>query len=151
MRAAASTAILRIGRQIDHEAALDERVAGDVVAAALDAEQQAVRAANVTALITSVWVAAADDRGRSALDHRVPDRARVVVAGGIREQDVGAERGSDRGALEVDGRAVEGTKGLGPRGQGSRGDSAHGVLSGYGCSGRAWSAGGRCQGIPDRL
>ena len=66
-------------RHVEHQGAVSDGQAGDVVAAALDAEQEVVFARKPHALDhIGDAETASDDRGPS-VEHAVPDRSRVVV------------------------------------------------------------------------
>ena len=67
-------------RQVDDEAAVVDRVAGHVVAAALDREQQVLLAREVDGVDDVRGAGALHDQRRLAVDQPVPDRARVVIA-----------------------------------------------------------------------
>jgi hypothetical protein len=67
-------------REVDHQAAVVDCVAGDVVAAALDRDEQVLLAREVDGVDDIGRAAALHDQRRSTVDQPVPDRARVVVA-----------------------------------------------------------------------
>ena len=67
-------------RQVDDEAAVVDRVAGHVVAAALDRQQQALLAREVDRVDDVRGSSALHDQRRPAIDQPVPDRARIVIA-----------------------------------------------------------------------
>ena len=67
-------------REVDDEAAVVDRVAGHVVAAALHREQQTLLAREVDRVDDVRRPGALHDQRRSAIDQPVPDRARVVIA-----------------------------------------------------------------------
>ena len=74
--------------QVDHQAALRHRQAGDIVASSADADFQAMVAAEAhrRGHISSAR-AAGDDR-RALVNHRVPDSSRLVVAVLVRQQNL---------------------------------------------------------------
>ena len=78
-RGAGSTWTPRICERSIDQAAVVHRVAGDVVAAALDREQQVCSRAKLTASTTSAAPGALHDQRRPAVDQPVPDRPRIVV------------------------------------------------------------------------
>ena len=83
-------------RQVEQQAALGDRVAGDVVAAAANAEQHALLGGEADAGADVVLVAAARDQGRTAVDGAVPDLARVVVARVAGSEDAAADPARER-------------------------------------------------------
>ena len=74
-------------RQVDDEAAVVHRVAGDVVTAALDREEQVLLAGEVDGVDDVRGPGALHDQRRPAVDQPVPDRAGIVVALIARPQD----------------------------------------------------------------
>ena len=83
-------------RHVEHQRAVADREAGDVVAAALDREQEAVLARERDAGDDVGHAEAARDRRRPAVDHRVPDRARRLVARRARTLHRAAQAGRQR-------------------------------------------------------
>jgi hypothetical protein len=67
-------------REVDHQAAVVDCVAGNVVAAALDRDEQVLLAREVDGVDDIGCAAALHDQRRSTVDQTVPDRARLVVA-----------------------------------------------------------------------
>ncbi len=79
-------------REVDHQAAVADGEAGDVVAAAAHRDQELMVArAKRTAGTTSAVPSAAHDQARAPVDHRVPDPARLVVVGVLRAEHGAAE------------------------------------------------------------
>jgi len=67
-------------REIDHQAAVVDCVAGDVVAAALDRDEQVLLAREGDGVDDIGCAAALHDQRRSTVDQPVPERAGIVVA-----------------------------------------------------------------------
>ena len=88
-------------RQVDHEAVVAHGIAGDVVARAFDRDQQVVRGREANRLLHLRRRGAARDQARPAIDHRIPDGPRLVIAGRRRCQQAIAERGLQLGKLLV--------------------------------------------------
>ena len=65
-------------RHVEHQPAVADGQSGDVVAAALDRQRQAVLARGVDARDDVGDAETPDDQRRTPIDHRVPDRARLV-------------------------------------------------------------------------
>ena len=75
-------------RQVDHQPVVADRVAGDVVAAAAHGEQEVVVGRESDGVLNVGRAGAAGDQRRAPVDHGVPDRPRLVVAGvGRAEQE----------------------------------------------------------------
>ena len=91
-------------RQVDHQAAFGDGVAGDVVAAAAHAEQHPVRGGEADRRLHVALVQAARDQRRAAIDGGVPDLARVVVAGVAGGEHAAADLRGER--LDVGRRAA---------------------------------------------
>src|SRR5262245_30377756 len=68
-------------RQVDDDPAIVDGVAGDVVAASADREEQPSVAREVDGLDDIGHAGAADDQARSPVDQAVADRASLVVPG----------------------------------------------------------------------
>ena len=68
-------------RHVEHQAVLAHGKPGDVVAAALDRERQPVLARRANAGDDVGGTEAANDDGGAPVDHRVPQRTRIVIAG----------------------------------------------------------------------
>ena len=75
--------------EIDHQSAVANREAGDVVPAALHRERQALRPRKIHAGDDVADADAARDERGPPIDHAVPDRARFVIA-----RLAGSEKGS---------------------------------------------------------
>ncbi len=73
-------------REVDHEPAVVDGVAGDVVPAALDREHEALLAREVDRVHDVGGAAALHDQRGAPVDQGVPDRARLVVAGVARRE-----------------------------------------------------------------
>src|SRR4051812_4086131 len=67
-------------RQIDRQATVAERIAGDIVSSAAHREHEPVIAGEAHRLYDVVGAGAAHDDRRLAVDHRVPDGPGVFVA-----------------------------------------------------------------------
>ena len=89
-------------REVDHDAVVADRAAGDAVTAAADGEGEIVGAGEGDGGGDVMGVAALDDEGRVAVDHRVPDLALGVVAGIGGGDDVAAHVAAE----PVDGRGI---------------------------------------------
>ncbi len=76
-------------RHVQHQCAVRCRQPGDVVPAPFHAEQQIVLARELDGRDDVGGADAADDEPGPAIDHRVPERPRILVAGFFR-QDHGA-------------------------------------------------------------
>jgi len=83
-------------RQIEQQAAFGDAVAGDVMATAADGEQHPLLGGEADAGADVVFVAAARDQRRTAIDAAVPDLARVVVAGIARSENAAADPARER-------------------------------------------------------
>ncbi len=68
------------GRQVDHEAIVDQGASRDVVPAAADRHDEIVLAREIHGRRHVPGVPAAHDDRRMAVDHSVPDGARVIVS-----------------------------------------------------------------------
>ena len=79
-------------RQVDHQPAVGDRPAGDVVAAAADRDLQAAVAPEVHRVPHVGDVVAAGDQPGSLVDQPVVHRPRLVVAGVIRTDERAVER-----------------------------------------------------------
>ena len=66
-------------RQVDHDTAVADRAAGDVVAAASHRDEQSVVAGEPDGAHHICRPQAADDEAGFAVDHRVPDGSRLVI------------------------------------------------------------------------
>ena len=71
---------------VEEQRVVGHRQSGDVVAAPLDAEGHLLLASEVHRRNHVSHPEGADHRRRAAVDHRVPDRAGIVVAGGVGEK-----------------------------------------------------------------
>src|SRR5581483_7743051 len=78
-------------RQIDHETVVADGVAGDVVPAAAHCDEQLLLASELHGLADIASGFAASDQRRFAIDHPVPDLARLVVAWISGKKDVSSE------------------------------------------------------------
>ena len=97
-------------RQVDQKPAVADRVASDVVAAAARRHEQAVVARKAYGTDHIACGPATHDRTWSPIDHRIPNRPRLVVTGFIRQAEAAVEfrvqsgqdvvRKRDRSALE---------------------------------------------------
>ena len=67
-------------REVDHESAVTDRTPGDVVPPAAYRDEQMVRGGEADGSLHVGRAGASGDEGRPPVDHRVPDRAGVVVA-----------------------------------------------------------------------
>ena len=65
-------------RHVEHQPALAHGQSGDVVSAAFDRQRNAVLTRGVDARDDVGHAEAPDDQRRTPIDHRVPDRARLV-------------------------------------------------------------------------
>jgi hypothetical protein len=74
-------------RHIEHQAAIAHGKSRNIVTAALDGQAKAVLAREVHARHHVGHAEAACDERRPTVDHGVPDRTRLVVAGLAGEQD----------------------------------------------------------------
>ena len=74
-------------RQVDDEAAVVDRVAGDVVTARLDREEQVLLAGEVNRVDDIRRSSALHDQRRPTVDESIPDRASVVIGFILRAQD----------------------------------------------------------------
>ncbi|MDT4830473.1 hypothetical protein FQZ97_639380 [compost metagenome] len=83
-------------RHVDHEAALADRKPCDVVAAAAHGTQKPVLAREPDGLHDIDRAGAARHQARAAIDHRVPDLARLLVGRVLRGQHLAFERGLER-------------------------------------------------------
>jgi hypothetical protein len=111
------------GREIEHEPTLADSVAGDVVAAALDAVSSLCSAAKATAFSTSALLRQRTIDAGVAVDHRVPDDARLVVAGiAGRQQHFPVEAAAQGIERTVADGALAGVEGL-------QGQAGHGFSS----------------------
>jgi hypothetical protein len=96
-------------REVDHEGTVADGLAGDVVAAAFDGDEQAVLAGELHAMHDVGGVDAAGDERRAAVDHAVPDLAGVAVvavAGGQQAAPQGLAQRRGRLRLHLGLRAV---------------------------------------------
>lgn len=66
-------------RQVDHETAIADGTAGNVMATTAHCKEQSVIARNVYSTHDIGDTGATDDDGRSEVDHRVPDVACLLV------------------------------------------------------------------------
>ena len=78
-------------RQVDHQALLAHRLAGEAVAAAAHRQQQLVRRRELHRLHDVGGAAAARDQRRMAIEGAVPDAPRGVVAGAVAQQQLAAQ------------------------------------------------------------
>jgi hypothetical protein len=67
-------------REVDHQAAVGDGTAGDVVAAAADADLEILRAREANRVCDIRRVLAANDHCRSPIDQTVMNAPRIVVA-----------------------------------------------------------------------
>src|SRR6478752_3290297 len=67
-------------RKVDQQAAFTDGIAGDVVAAAANRQQEAMLAREPNRSNDVRGTPAADNRARAAVDHCIPDCARLIVA-----------------------------------------------------------------------
>ena len=67
-------------REVDHQRAVDDRTAGDVVTAAADADLETLRAREANRVCDIRRVLAANDHCRSPIDQTVMNAPRIVVA-----------------------------------------------------------------------
>ena len=74
--------------EIDHDPVVADRVAGDIVAAAPNRDRVIVTAGKRQGVGDVAAASALRDQRGFAIDHGVPDRAGLVVAGAAREQHV---------------------------------------------------------------
>ena len=97
-------------REVDHQAALGDGVAGDVMAAAANAEQHPMAGGEAHRRLHVGLARAAGDRRRAAIDGGVPDLARRLVVGVARAQHATADlrrKGVDVGAAKLADVSVE--------------------------------------------
>src|SRR5262249_22783629 len=97
-------------RQVDQEPAIADRVAGDVVTAAAHRHNQGVVARKAHGTNQIACDPTTHNRSWSPIDHRIPNRPRIVVTGFIRQTKAAVElrvqsrqdvvRKRDRSALE---------------------------------------------------
>jgi hypothetical protein len=95
------------GREVQHQAVIAERGAGDVVAATADRQRQAAVPDEADAGGDLVGILGPDDQRRPALDHPVPDPVRLVVVGAPGPKCGVTQSGGERGetvAVAGDGR-----------------------------------------------
>ena len=78
-------------REVDHQAAVADRVPGDRVATATDRDEQLVLAGEPHRLGDVVGAGAAGDQRRATIDRPVPDPAGIVVALFTRAQESAAK------------------------------------------------------------
>ncbi|GEM_PF-4378376 len=83
-------------RQVEHQSVVTRGQAGNVVTTALDGQREALLAGEVDARHDIGHAKAACDQGGSLVDHRVPQGARVIVAGFARKQERTPQAGSER-------------------------------------------------------
>ena len=79
------------GREIEHQAAVADGIAADIVAAALDRGEQPVLGGEADRALDVGGRPAAHDEARLAVDHGVPDGPRLVVAGVARGDRIAVE------------------------------------------------------------
>ena len=79
-------------REVDHHAAIADRMPGDVVAAAADRRREALRAGEGNRGAYVRRARAARDHRRAAVDHGVPDRTGDVVVVVSRDERIAAQR-----------------------------------------------------------
>ena len=92
------------GRQIDDQAVVADRAAGDLVAAAADAGDGAMVAGDSDRLDDVGDVGAAGDHGRVAVDQPVPHPSGFVIAGVVAVDDLAAQGGAQCVAHRLFGR-----------------------------------------------
>jgi len=78
-------------RKIDQEPAVTNSVARDVMAAAAHSDQEAVLTRKPYGTNDVCGPSAAHDRAWVAVDHRIPDRARFVIARLLGQTDVASQ------------------------------------------------------------
>ena len=83
-------------REVEHHAAVADRVPGDVVPAAAHRHHEVALAGEGEAAHDVVRAAAADDHQRPPVDHGVEHRAGLVVARVVGGEDFGGEVGGQR-------------------------------------------------------
>ena len=81
-------------RQVQHQAAVAHRAARDVVTTPADGEQQTLRPRQTHAEEHIGGAGTAKDQTGAPVDHRIPDRARFIVAGIVRQQRCAAQAGT---------------------------------------------------------
>ena len=73
-------------REVEHDSAVVDGVAGDVVPSGLDREHEALLAREVDRVDDVGCTAALHDQRRAPIDQRIPDRACLVIAGIVRSE-----------------------------------------------------------------
>ena len=128
------------GREVDHEAAIAHRGAGDVVAAAADRHEQIVLARETHRPDDVAGLRTAHDHGGSSIDHAVPDRASLVVVGRV---------GPDHATVKASGERFETVPADGRRSDGRR--IAHGSTPDSALSSEAEDFPRRCVDLKFRI
>jgi hypothetical protein len=82
-------------REVDHEAALTDRMTSDAMAPAADRDEQVVGAGELDGRDDVGHSGAADDERRAPVDHAVPDFAGGLVAGVHGTQQLAAHAGPE--------------------------------------------------------
>ena len=82
-------------RQVDHQPAVGDRLAGDVVPAAPDRDLERLVAAEVDGVDDVRRVQATRDQARALVDEAVVDAPCVVVSRIVRREDLAGEHGSE--------------------------------------------------------
>ena len=78
-------------REVDHDAVVARREAGDAVAAAPNRDDELLLTGEAEGRDDVVGAGRPHDQGRPTVDHAVPDRARIVVAGVVGAHDLAGE------------------------------------------------------------
>ena len=88
-------------REVEDDAVVARAEAGDVVPAAADGDEEPLLAREPKTRDDVGGAGAANDEGRAAVDHPVPDRARLVVSGVARPDSRAAEYLLELGEIEA--------------------------------------------------
>ena len=83
-------------REVDHQPVVADRIAGDVVAAALDRQQKPLISREIDGVLDIGGALATRDQSRTPVDHGVPDGACIVVAVVRRTQQHALHRSRER-------------------------------------------------------
>jgi hypothetical protein len=78
--------------KVDQEPAFTDSIPCDVVATAAHREQEAVLTREPNGTNDVCGASATDNRARVAVDHRIPDRARLIVTRLLRQAKVAPQR-----------------------------------------------------------